>query len=251
MTEHYLRCALHHDQPFLVWHPVNGGHELILGLEGNGIDSLQMLPLGVDGDAELHCRRYQGTLGRIPGELPKFLFAKHFGIVAECGIEAQVADWLGNLRYQPSMLLELSRWLIPNTGHFIVAAFRPKRVGRHLVSGQGTRFIRADGGGASKCLHGGQLADNGPARGHALYPNRERDRYNRWEAFGNCSDGEGNRKDKCILEGSGEGHAVRHHSRNADDDHDQGNDQYGNRDHLADDFERLREWRLEINHLPQ
>ncbi len=70
---------------------------------------------------------------------------------------------------------------------------RPDVAGGHLVLRQGTGLVRADRGGASQGLHGGELADEGVADDHLAHSQREADGDDGGQALGHGGDGEADR----------------------------------------------------------
>ena len=165
--QHRLQRAFHHN-PFTA---MQGGHHLQFRLKGQGV-AAGMLPVGFGMvKAGPLCGRQQGGFGGIPHQA---LVAAGPGITAQQARQQQFAqgpvalERIGNgavgcLAIGPQLLQPQ------------LLAGGIELLHRHAVLGEGAGLVGADHRGAAQGFHGGQLADDRVALGHAAYADGQGD----------------------------------------------------------------------------
>jgi hypothetical protein len=88
-VQHHLRGALDDDAPLPVRLLVQGGHELVLGLEGDGVEAPMAAALRLHLHPRLLRRHHQGRLGRVAGDAPMAAAPVQGGVAAQGGVEQQ------------------------------------------------------------------------------------------------------------------------------------------------------------------
>jgi hypothetical protein len=188
-----LGSAFDHD-PELRSALVLGGHELQAWVEG---EFSAAGPLGADSRGihpSLHRHGEQCGLRRIPQRTParpSGLRRKELGVVAEDGGLQQHPQPGVRARGDRLAALDkpsLRRVALPRHPDLAVAR-QPQRPHRHLVASQRPGLVRADDGGGTKRLHGGEPPNHRSLPRHPLHADRQGNGHRHRKAFRDHADG--------------------------------------------------------------
>ena len=196
-----LGRPLHSNRPFVLGGAVEGSHVAVFGFEGYEVEPGMLFVRVRSGTSCLLRHRYDATLGRVTIDLPFAVFVPVEGRVAgpQSGPRTVPEGAVPLHRHCRPVAAKRSFWRVSAARHLVGPPTADEAADRHLVAGEGARFVRADDRNGPERLHGGKLADNGVLPGHPLNAQGERDRNDRRQPLRNGRHGQSHHDQKQLL----------------------------------------------------
>jgi len=172
---------------------VEGGHVLMLGLEGNRVDPGEGGVFVLLLQATLEGRDQERSLGRVALHLPEAVLVNQPRIVAQKSSTQALVQGDRPVNPRRGALADLARRLVSGPARLVMQPACRDLLYGHLVLGEGAGLVGTDDRHAAQGFHGGKPADDGVSPGHARHADRQHDRHGGGQALRNRPDGQSHR----------------------------------------------------------
>lgn len=171
---------------------VVGGHEAVLRLEGNRVQSRPGAVGDVLAEADLAAQDQQRALGGVAHDAPLVGLLLEVGVVAEhAGADRQRQRGVVLGVDDPVVEPAVAQRFVAHPGdvEYVIGADHPLH--GHFVAGEGAGLVGTDHRHRAQGFHRRQAPDDRVALGHALHAQGQGDGHDRRQAFGNRRSGQG------------------------------------------------------------